>query len=351
MLRVALQMMLQESGYRTIEAEDGAEATDLIEKHHPDLVVLDMMMPRWGGFAVLEHFQNNPAAPPFIMLTAHEGEKHQAYAKQIGVLDYLRKPYSLERLLGKIDGFFDARRKAKALAETADSAGSGRAMRILVVQQQRAILDGLKRAIEHEGFAVDTAEDGAEADAKVRGAGYDVVVLGLALPKIDGLTLLQGWRRDGIQADILILTAKDSVADRVNGLNLGADDYLTKPFEMDELLARLRALVRRRQVVDPILHVDDLSIDTEARTARRGNRTIRLTPREFDLLYLLAQHAGEVVSRSMIREHLYDELDNFGSNVVDVYIAYLRAKIDGPFKRKLIRTRWGKGYILGDAEI
>src|SRR5205823_11410119 len=163
----------------------------------------------------------------------------------------------------------------------------------------------------------------------------------------DGLTLLQGWRKDGLSSHVLILTAKDQLPDKIKGLDIGADDYLTKPFEMDELLARLRALIRRgHQVKDPILRIHDLEIDTAARTVTRAGQEIPLTPREYALLEFLGFHAGRVVTRSMIWEHLYDEHDESTSNVVDVYIRYLRNKIDKGFDPALILTRWGEGYLL-----
>ena len=220
-------------------------------------------------------------------------------------------------------------------------------MRVLLVEDHKPLAKALKRGLEEEGFAVDSAEDGEEADFKAAGAGYDVIILDLMLPKIDGLTLLQRWRKAGVKTHILLLTAKDTTEDKVKGLDLGADDYLTKPFQLEELLARLRALVRRsHQIKDPILRVHDLEIDTAARTVRRGGNMIHLTPREFALLQFLAFHRGKVVSRTMIWEHLYDEYDENTSNVVDVYIRYLRTKIDKGYDKPLILTRWGEGYIL-----
>src|SRR6516165_10218021 len=169
------------------------------------------------------------------------------------------------------------------------------------------------------------------------------------LPKVDGLSLLQKWRRAGVSTHVLVLTARGTIDDKVKGLDLGADDYLTKPFQWEELLARLRALVRRgHQVKDPVLRVHDLEIDTAARTVKRAGQPIHLTPREFALLEFLAFHRGKVVSRSMIWEHLYDEHDENTSNVVDVYIRYLRNKIDKGFEPALIMTRWGEGYLLRD---
>ncbi len=220
-------------------------------------------------------------------------------------------------------------------------------MRILLVEDHKPLSRALKRGLEEEGFAVDLAEDGEEADFKARSSTYDVVVLDLMLPKIDGLTLLKSWRKDQIKTHILVLTAKDTTEDKVKGLDLGADDYLTKPFQLEELLARLRALVRRsHQVKDPVLRVHDLEIDTSARSVKRGGKVIHLTPREYALLQFLAFHRGKVVTRTMIWEHLYDEYDENTSNVVDVYIRYLRTKVDHDFDNKLIMTRWGEGYML-----
>ena len=220
-------------------------------------------------------------------------------------------------------------------------------MKILLVEDHKLLARSLKQALEEDGFAVDLAVAGDEADAKARGAIYDVVILDLMLPKIDGLTLLKGWRKDGLTFHVLILTAMGTLEDKVLGLNLGADDYLPKPFELTEFLARVRALVRRgHQAKDPILRIHDLEIDTGARSVRRAGKDIYLTPREFSLLRFLCYHRGKVVTRSMVWEHLYDENDDNTSNVVDVYIRYLRNKIDKNFTPSLILTRWGEGYMI-----
>jgi DNA-binding response OmpR family regulator len=220
-------------------------------------------------------------------------------------------------------------------------------MRVLLIEDHKPLLKALKRGLEEEGFAVDTAEDGEEGNYKARSASYDVVVLDVMLPKLDGLSLLKEWRKSGVKTHVLMLTAKDTTPDKVQGLDLGADDYLTKPFQLEELLARLRALIRRsHQIKDPILRVHDMEIDTAARTVRRGGQNVHLTPREYALLQFLAFHRGKVVTRSMIWEHLYDEYDENTSNVVDVYIRYLRTKIDKGFSPPLIMTRWGEGYML-----
>jgi DNA-binding response OmpR family regulator len=220
-------------------------------------------------------------------------------------------------------------------------------MRVLLVEDHQPLVRVLKQGLEEEGFAVDTAKDGEEADYKAKTAEYDVIILDLMLPKEDGLSLLKRWRANGMKTHVLVLTAKSSIEDKVKGLDTGADDYLTKPFELEELLARLRALVRRgHQVKDPMLRIHDLEIDTAAHTVRRAGQEIHLTPREYALLEFLAFHRGQVVSRTMIWEHIYNEEDENTSNVVDVYIRYLRNKIDKGFDPPLILTRWGEGYQL-----
>jgi DNA-binding response OmpR family regulator len=220
-------------------------------------------------------------------------------------------------------------------------------VRVLLVEDHKPLVRALRQGLEEEGYAVDVAHDGDEADYKATSSPYDVVVLDIMLPKVDGLTLLQRWRKTGLKSHVLMLTARDTLEDKVKGLDKGADDYLTKPFELEELLARVRALVRRgHQVKDPVIRVFDLEIDTAARTVKRGGHPIHLTPREYGLLEFLAFHRGRVVTRTMIWEHLYDEHDESTSNVVDVYIRYLRNKIDKGHDPSLIMTRWGEGYML-----
>lgn len=225
-------------------------------------------------------------------------------------------------------------------------------MRVLLVEDNPQLLKAVRQGLEEEGFAVDVATDGEEADVKCRSTSYDVIVLDVMLPKVDGLTLLKGWRAAGIDTHVLMLTAKTTPSDKVLGLDTGADDYLAKPFDMDELFARVRALVRRgHQQKDPVLRCHDLEINTAARNVKRAGKDIHLTPREYALLEFLAFHRGKVVTRSMIWEHLYDEYDENTSNVVDVYIRYLRNKIDKEFDPPLILTRWGEGYMLrGDGD-
>lgn len=220
-------------------------------------------------------------------------------------------------------------------------------MRVLLIEDHRPLVRVLTRGLEEEGFAVDVSEDGEDGDFKARSTEYDAIILDVMLPKIDGMTLLEKWRADGITTHVLMLTARGNVEDKVRGLNIGADDYLVKPFELDELLARLRALIRRRhQVKTPVLKVLDLEIDTAARSVTRSGQVINLTPKEYALLEFLAYHRGKVVTRTMIWDHLYDEKSENTSNVVDVYIRYLRNKIDKGYDPPLILTRWGEGYMM-----
>jgi DNA-binding response OmpR family regulator len=220
-------------------------------------------------------------------------------------------------------------------------------VRVLLVEDHKPLVRSLRQGLEEEGYAVDVAFDGEEGDYKAKTVEYDVIILDIMLPKMDGLTVLQRLRKNGSNTHVLMLTARDQLEDKVKGLDTGADDYLTKPFELEELLARVRSLVRRgHEVKDPIIRILDLEIDTAARTVKRAGQPIHLTPREYGLLEFLAFHRGRVVTRTMIWEHLYDEHDESTSNVVDVYIRYLRNKIDKGHEPPLILTRWGEGYML-----
>lgn len=220
-------------------------------------------------------------------------------------------------------------------------------MRVLLVEDHLPLMKSLRQGLEEEGFAVDAAIDGEDADVKCRSTAYDAVVLDIMLPKIDGLTLLKRWRADGIAAHVLLLTAKGSVADQVAGLDTGADDYLVKPVEVDVLFARLRAILRRGHgQKDPILRCYDLEIDTAAHLVRRRGQMIDLTATEYRFLELLALNRGKVVTHDMFVEHLYDEYDDVTRNLVAVYIRYLRRKIDHGFDPPLILTRRAEGYML-----
>ena len=219
-------------------------------------------------------------------------------------------------------------------------------MRILVIEDERRVRSFLERGLVEAGFAVDVAADGETGSNLARVHPYDAIVLDLMLPKRDGLSVLAELRAAGRATPVLVLSARDEVDDRVRGLDAGADDYLAKPFSFAELLARLRALLRRGTARPSLLEIGDLRVDLVAHRAERGGQRLDLTAKEFALLEYLARHAGEVVTRTMISEHVWDmNFDSF-SNVIDVYIRYLRQKIDEPFATKLIHTRRGIGYVL-----
>jgi len=218
-------------------------------------------------------------------------------------------------------------------------------MRALVVEDYAPIRTAVTEGLVENGFAVDSAADGEEGLWLAETNPYDVVVLDIMLPKLDGLGLLKRLRAHGSTVAILMLTAKDTVEDRVCGLDLGADDYLVKPFAFAELLARVRALVRRRyDTRAPTIQIDDLEVDTAKRLVRRRAEAITLSAREYALLEYLAMRAGELVTRTEIWEHVYDFHSEAHSNVVDVYVGYLRKKLGTP---QLIHTRRGQGYVLG----
>ncbi len=217
--------------------------------------------------------------------------------------------------------------------------------RILLVDDEQSIQTLLSYPLRQEGFDVVSAHDGEEALERAGEQSFDLVVLDVMLPKLDGLTLLAKLRANGSKVAVLVLTAKDTVEDRVRGLDLGADDYLVKPFAFAELLARVRALVRRRyDTRAPTILIDDLEVDTAKRLVRRRDEAIVLSAREYALLEYLAMRAGELVTRTDIWEHVYDFNSDAHSNVVDVYVGYLRKKLGTP---QLIHTRRGQGYVLG----
>ena len=222
-------------------------------------------------------------------------------------------------------------------------------MRLLVIEDHAPLRKTLARGLRDAGYAVDTTGSGVDGLWYAQNHPYDVVILDVMLPGIDGFEVLRRLRGAGQTTHVLVLTARDAVADRVTGLDLGADDYLVKPFAFDELLARLRAMVRRRyDRADPVIRIDDLEVDTRARRARRGGRVLELSAREYALLEYLAHRAGEIVSRTELWDHAYDEAAEPGSNVLDVHISHLRKKIDDGQARKLIHTRRGQGYVLGE---
>ncbi len=224
-------------------------------------------------------------------------------------------------------------------------------MRLLIVEDFEVLREALAAGMAEQGFAVDATGDGREGLWYATTNDYDVIILDIMLPGMDGLTILRSLRAAKREAPVLLLTARDQVDDRVRGLDLGADDYLAKPFAVAELLARVRALVRRgHRVRDPVIRISDLELDTTARTVRRGAQGIALTPREYALLEYLAMHVDQTVSRSDIWEHLYAFEDGSTSNVVEATIARLRRKVDPPGTDPLIHTRRGYGYLLSTRE-
>lgn len=220
-------------------------------------------------------------------------------------------------------------------------------MRLLVVEDEPGIAAFLRQGLTEEGYAVDVVGDGERAIEFALSAPYDAIILDILLPKKDGFQVCAELRRRGLRTPILMLTARGAVEDQVRGLDAGADDYLMKPFAFAELLARVRALLRRPAVALPtLLQVGDLTLDPVTRRVERAGRPIELTPREFSLLELLMRHPGQVLSRTQIAEHVWNYNFFHQSNVVDVYVRYLRRKIDDGFQPRLIHTVRGAGYKI-----
>jgi two-component system copper resistance phosphate regulon response regulator CusR len=222
-------------------------------------------------------------------------------------------------------------------------------MRVLLVEDDQRIAHFVAKGLREKAYAVDVAADGAAALYQSAINIYDAVVLDVMLPVKDGFAVCRELRASGIKTPILMLTARDAIADKVLGLDAGADDYLTKPFAFDELLARLRALLRRSSEIRPaMIVVGDLEIDTAGQRVRRAGREITLTTKEYALLEYLAREKGKIVGRAEIAEHVWDESFDAFSNLIDVYVRRLRAKMDEGFDTPLIHTRRGQGYILND---
>lgn len=225
-------------------------------------------------------------------------------------------------------------------------------MKILLAEDDGKLLRHLAAGLSEAGHVVDCAHDGAEARWAAENGSHDVLVLDIMMPQLDGVTLVRSLRRRGLSTPILFITARGEVRDRVAGLDAGADDYLVKPFSLDELLARLRALARRqRGGASNTLRVGDLELDLVSRKVKRGARPIELTNREFALLEFLAQASPNTVGKTAIVEHVWDQHFDGGTNVVNVYVNYLRAKIDEPDKPSLIRTVRGVGFALVPEEV
>jgi DNA-binding response OmpR family regulator len=224
-------------------------------------------------------------------------------------------------------------------------------MRVLVVEDERKIANALKRGLEQEAFAVDVSFDGDDGLAMALDEPYDIIVLDRMLPGVDGLTICEKLREAGKQVPIIMLTAKDAIGDRVAGLNSGADDYLIKPFAFEELLARIRSLLRRpAQVISPILTCGNVSLNVQTFEVKRGDVRINLTSKEFALLEYMLRNQNKVLTKDTIISHVWDYDADILPNTVEVYISYLRNKIDRPFPGQpaLVHTMRGFGYKLGE---
>lgn len=220
-------------------------------------------------------------------------------------------------------------------------------MRILVVEDNPKVAVAIQKGFAAQGYAVDIADRGYDAEETAAGTSYDAIVLDLMLPDRDGVDICKALRRRGVKTPILMLTALSGTQDKVNGLNAGADDYLPKPFEFDELLARVRALLRRGCATESsVLRFEDLELDLVKRSAKRRGQTITLTTKEFALLEYFIRNSHRVLTRTQIGEHVWDMNFEPGSNVIDVYVSALRRKIDKGFDKPLIHTKIGSGYVM-----
>jgi DNA-binding response OmpR family regulator len=227
--------------------------------------------------------------------------------------------------------------------------GGVKKLRFLLVEDEPSLLKIITKRLKEEGYSVDTAKNGREAENCITSAEYDCIVLDIMIPIMDGLTLLRKIRNKKILTPVLFLTAKDSIEDRVTGLDTGADDYLVKPFSFDELLARIRALLRRqKESRDTTLTLGDLKLNTITREVTRENKLIELTSKEYSILEYFLKNKNRVLTKSQIAEHVWNYDFEYNSNIVEVYVRYLRKKIDEDFKNKLIHTIRGGGYVVKD---
>lgn len=254
------------------------------------------------------------------------------------MLQYLISAIPADTACGRIRGF---------KARHSDRRQKGDAMRILTVEDEPDLRDITAKRLKAEGYGVDTCSTGTDAQYYIENTSYDLVILDVMLPGADGITVLKNIRKKGIHTPVLLLTARDSIEDRVTGLDTGADDYLTKPFAFDELLARIRVLLRRKSgETTNLLSLGDLRMDLSAHRVTRQDTEIVLSAKEYAILEYMLRNKGTVLSRSRIEEHVWNYDFDGGSNVVDVYMRYLRKKIDAPFQKKLIHTVRGIGYTI-----
>jgi len=220
-------------------------------------------------------------------------------------------------------------------------------MRILIVEDEKSLADIIKKGLEEEDYAVDIAYNGEDGLFMAENEPSDLIILDIMLPIVDGMTILKRIRKAGVKTPVLMLTAKDTLTDKVSGLDSGADDYLTKPFLFEELLARMRALLRRSsEAKTSVIEIGDLTIEMATHEVRRAGKNIDLSAKEYALLEYMAVNRNKVLTRTMFWEHLYDYNFDLDSNVIDVFIHRIRRKIDRGFERKLIHTLRGSGYVL-----
>ncbi len=227
----------------------------------------------------------------------------------------------------------------------------GSVVKILVIEDEKTLAEIIKEGLEHQSFTVDLCFDGEEGLFMAENYSYDALILDIMLPVMDGLTLLEKLRVNKVTVPVLMLTARGTMADKVKGLDTGADDYLVKPFEFPELISRLKAIIRRnRGESSSVLSIDNLIIDMNSISVKRNNNEIKLSSKEYNILLHLALNRGRVISRSSLAEHIYDIDFDLDSNIIDVYINYLRKKIDKGFRKKLIHTVRGEGYIMKEEQ-
>ncbi len=221
---------------------------------------------------------------------------------------------------------------------------------ILLIEDEKKVSKFIKQGLEEEGFLVETAFNGEEGFQKALDPKYNLIILDVMLPKMDGFEVLEKIRNNKVHTSVLMLTAKDALADKVTGLNLGADDYLTKPFAFEELLARIKSLLRRGEIKSTHLKVADLELDTVRHKANRNGAEIELTAREYALLEFFMRNKNQTVTRETISEKIWNINFDTGTNVIDVYVNHLRQKIDGNYEKKLIQTVRGAGYVMKEDE-
>ena len=333
-LAAGLARALEGEGLQVERCASGGEALRALAAAPCDLLVLDLGLPDMDGLEVLARLRSRGQDLPVLLLTARDPAEFRARGQALGAHDYLAKPCALPEFLGR----------ARAALLRAGAIMRAR-MRILIVEDDAALADGLARILRAEGYAVDVAPRGELATHAAAGERFDLVILDVGLPDIDGFEVLRRLRADAQRMPVLLLTARDKVDDRVHGLDLGADDYMVKPFAMPELVARVRALIRRSQAQSgPRVAHGPLTLDVVARRAFLGNAPLELAAREWAVLEVLLARVERVVSKESIIQAVASWGDELSPNAIEVYVSRLRAKLEPAGIR--IRTVRGFGYML-----